>query len=77
MWFYFRQKSEDNGIVVYEYGFESKELTGEVRYNRMTKKAEVIKLAKNDPQMDTTFATHSFVNHHTTNGETEGMVAYG
>jgi hypothetical protein len=75
MWYYFKKKSEKNGIFVYDYGYQSKEMTGEVRFNKLTNETNVIKLAKNDDGKIQIPPVYSVVVRH--NAPYEQMIAYG
>jgi hypothetical protein len=75
MWYYFKKKSEKNGIFVYDYGYQSKEMTGEVSFNNHTKKTEVIKLAKNDNIKVQLPPVYGVVVKH--NAPQEDMIAFG
>ncbi len=48
MWWFLCKKSDNLSEVVYTYGRETKEQSGEIRYDRKSETFEVVKLANND-----------------------------
>jgi hypothetical protein len=50
MWWYFVKLNQTKDIVIYSYGYESKELTGVFEYNRKTQETKIIKFATNDSE---------------------------
>ncbi|MFP3040701.1 hypothetical protein LQZ19_02655 [Treponema primitia] len=52
MWWLFVKMVEDASAVVYEYGYESKELTGMIKYNKKSKVITLTKLAAGDYEKD-------------------------
>ncbi|MDR0525386.1 MAG: hypothetical protein LBG90_05890 [Spirochaetaceae bacterium] len=47
MWWYFKKFYEDDKIIVYNYGFESRILTGTLEYDKIIDDIKVIKYAEN------------------------------
>jgi len=47
MWWYFIKITEDENIVSYKYGFETKEVTGIFEYDKKTNTTKIIKYAEN------------------------------
>lgn len=50
MWWFIRKKVDDESQIVYSYGFETKEVSGEVKYDRLSHKFEILRLADNDSE---------------------------
>lgn len=50
MWWFLVKKCDDSDKVIYAYGRETRNLTGEVLYNRKAKEFFIIKLADNDTE---------------------------
>ena len=48
MWWFLRKKSDDSDFVIYTYGKETKEQSGEIKYNRKNDEFDIVKLADND-----------------------------
>lgn len=48
MFWYLVKISEDENTIIYSYGFDSREQTGEFSYNKKTKEIEITKLADED-----------------------------
>jgi len=47
MYWYFIKLNETAKLIIYAYGFESKDTTGQFEYDKKTKKANIIKYANN------------------------------
>jgi hypothetical protein len=43
MWWYFVKIAETETSIIYDFGYESRELTGRFEYNKAEKKAKIIK----------------------------------
>ena len=50
MWWFLVKKCDDSDKVIYTYGRETYNVTGEVLYDRKTEEFSVIKLADNDTE---------------------------
>jgi hypothetical protein len=48
MWWLFVKLVEDASTVIYEYGFESQELTGMIEHNKKTGESVIIKATEKD-----------------------------
>ena len=48
MWWYVKKICDNNEKVVYSYGFETRNQSGEVEYNRKDQSFKLVKLAEND-----------------------------
>ena len=51
MWWYVKKKINNDEIVVYTYGAETREQTGEILYDRKKDEFRVLRIADNDTQM--------------------------
>ena len=59
MIWYYNKISEDNNSVVYAYGWNTQETTGQLKYDKITEEYSVIKIADNDTQKGAEWAlTH-------------------
>lgn len=47
MFWYFVKSNETENLIIYAYGFESKDTTGQFEYDKKTKKTKIIKYADN------------------------------
>ena len=47
MWWYFEKIAETENEILYIYGYESREMTGEFTYDKKNLKANIIKFADN------------------------------
>jgi len=43
MWWYFVKINETETSIIYDFGYESRELTGQFEYNKAEEKAKIIK----------------------------------
>jgi len=50
MAWYYEKLNEDETMVVYGYGSETKKATGQLKYDKTTGKYSVLKVADNDTQ---------------------------
>jgi len=50
MLWYYEKLSEDDASVLYAYGWNTKETTGQLLYDKTSKKITIIKIADNDNQ---------------------------
>lgn len=48
MWWFLKKETDDAEKVVYTYGFETKEQTGKIEFNRKSENFEIVQIAKND-----------------------------
>ncbi|GHU37192.1 hypothetical protein FACS1894105_08850 [Clostridia bacterium] len=48
MWWYIEKLSDENGKIIYSYGYESYDQTGKVEYNQSLNECKVIKPADGD-----------------------------
>ena len=48
-WYYIKI-SEDHTMVIYAYGLETKEATGQLKYDKETNEYTILKIADNDTQ---------------------------
>ncbi len=48
MWWFLKKLIDDSEKVVYTYGFETREQSGKIKFDRETKEFEVLKIAEND-----------------------------
>lgn len=48
MWWFLQKETDNTEEVVYTYGFESKEQTGKIKFNRKSEDFEIIQIAEND-----------------------------
>jgi hypothetical protein len=60
MLWYYNKISDDDASVVYAYGWNTKETTGQFKYDKKTKKIYIIKIAENDDQKGAEWAA-SFI----------------
>jgi len=76
MWWYFEKLSETETTVLYAYGFESKETTGRLEYDKVNEKAKIIKYADNhNKATDIQYTAYQLVSKY---GNLEKkMIAYG
>jgi len=56
MSWYYVKLNEDDALVIYAYGWETKETTGKLMYDKNTKKVTVIKVADNDDEKSVKWA---------------------
>jgi hypothetical protein len=50
MWWYYIKLTDDNEKAVYAYGWETKETTGQLMYDKATDEYSILKIADNDNQ---------------------------
>ena len=50
MWWYIVKQNDTDTEIVYAYGLETKEVTGEIRYSKKTEEFECVKLANGDTE---------------------------
>ena len=50
MIWYYNKISEDDNSVIYAYGWNTKETTGQLKYDKITEEYSVLKVADNDNQ---------------------------
>ena len=50
MWWFLLKKLDTENEIVYAYGCETRNVTGEISYDRKTNEFSVIKLADNDTE---------------------------
>ena len=50
MLWYYNKISEDDNSVIYAYGWNTKETTGQLKYDKITGEYSVLKIADNDNQ---------------------------
>lgn len=48
MWWFLKKEIDNAEEVVYTYGFETKEQTGKIKFNRKSEDFEIVQIAKND-----------------------------
>jgi hypothetical protein len=60
MLWYYDKISDDDVSVVYAYGWNTKETTGQFKYDKKTEKIDIIKIAENDDQKGAEWAA-SFI----------------
>jgi hypothetical protein len=76
MWWYFVKLNETEKTVIYSYGYESKETTGQFEYDKVRKKATVIKYAINHSEnIDIQYPAFQLVQEY--GNLNEKMIAYG
>jgi len=56
MAWYYEKQEEDQAMVIYGYGPETKEATGQLMYNKNTKEITILKIADNDTQFGADWA---------------------
>ena len=65
MWWYFVKLNETADTILYAYGFESKETTGQFEYDKISNKAKIIKYADNHSEnTDIQFTAYQLVHDH-------------
>ena len=76
MWWYFVKLHETESTILYAYGYESKETTGQFEYDKIKNEAKIIKYAKNHTdESDIQFTAYKLVSKY---GNLERkMIAYG
>jgi len=52
MWWYFEKLNETSNLILYAYGYESKEVTGQFEYDKIAEKARIIKYANNHSEKE-------------------------
>lgn len=50
MWWFLRKKADTDERIIYTYGRETKNQTGEISYNKAKDEFDILKLADNDTQ---------------------------
>jgi hypothetical protein len=50
MAWYYVKINEDNTMVIYAYGLETKEATGQLKYDKKMNEYSILKIANNDDQ---------------------------
>lgn len=50
MWWFIKKSVDDQSQVVYDYGFESKNTTGTISYDRASGEFHIVKLADGDSE---------------------------
>ncbi len=61
MAWYYVKINEDDTMVIYAYGLETKEATGQLKYDKKNDKYSVIKIADNDDQKGAEWALSHLV----------------
>ena len=76
MWWYFIKLNETENTILYAYGFESKETTGQFEYDKAKGKATIIKYADNHSEStDIQYPAYQLV--HKYGHLDKKMIAYG
>ena len=76
MWWYFLKLSETEKSILYAYGYESKETTGQFEYDKITDKAYILKYAENHGEKtDIQYPAYQLVKKY--RNLDEKMIAYG
>lgn len=52
MWWFLPKKTDTEKCVIYTYGRETKNQSGEISYDRSRDEFDILKLADNDTQID-------------------------
>ncbi len=50
MWWFLKKQKEDDSKIVYAYGAQTKECTGEIEFNKETKMCNVLTIADGDTE---------------------------
>ena len=50
MIWHYKKQSEDDNSVIYDYGWETKDTTGQLMYDKNTQEITIIKIADNDDE---------------------------
>jgi hypothetical protein len=76
MWWYFVKLNETNNTILYTYGYESRETTGQFEYDKVNNKATILKYADNHTEKtDIQFPAYQLVNDY--GNLDKKMIAYG
>ena len=62
MLWYYEKKADDPNSVIYAYGWNTKEKTGLLKYEKTTKKIDILKIADNDTQKGAEWAALHLLN---------------
>lgn len=79
MWWFLKKLLDDAEQVVYSYGFETKNQSGKIKFDRTSNKFEVLQIAENDSQtiVDKFLLHHLFRIIHDENAPDERQIAIG
>ena len=76
MWYYFEKLSETEDTLVYAFGYESRELTGRLEYNKKTKETVVLQDSANKTYfVDLRYTVYSLIESY--GAPDKRMIAYG
>jgi len=76
MWWYFVKLNETETVILYSYGFESRETTGQFEYDKTTDKIKILKYANNHSEnKDIQHAAYQLVQNYS--HLDRKMIAYG
>jgi len=76
MWWCFEKLSETINSMLYAYGYESKETTGQFEYDKINKKIKILKYAVNHSDtVDIQYPVYQLINHYP--NLDKKIIAYG
>jgi hypothetical protein len=76
MWWFFKKLNETVNSIIYAYGYESKNTTGQFEYDKISNKAKVLKYADNHSEnIDIQYTAFQLVNDF--GHLDQKMIAYG